>query len=371
MVAQEIERRFIIVPNHDALAVAKKTIIEQCYLSSDELSDTHVRVRITDGRIGSMTSKVGIGIERCEDSLALGLKEATWIMKLTQHKLKKIRHTIPDTKHGGVWEVDVFQGVYSGLVLAEKELKHRDDPAELPEGIGEIVKEVTDSLSNLHLALAAPEMECEDRTGKAMQLPERLPCVVLTGGPGSGKSTLMQMIAEKFEKRIHCVPETASILIGQVRVKPFGGDDRKAINFQIATARVQQQFERASHFEARVAQAKMLLLDRGIMDGAAYTPGGMFRFEQLLGTSRNAIYSRYDLVICLDMPDETTYERIMSTNPARYERYADGRKVGDRLSEVWSGHPNFLYLPHQGGEEGYGEKAAVAMNAVGQLIARL
>ena len=48
--------------------------------------------------------------------------------------LEKIRHYVP--YQGFVWEVDVYEGILSGMILAEVELENADIRVPLPRWIG-------------------------------------------------------------------------------------------------------------------------------------------------------------------------------------------------------------------------------------------
>ena len=48
--------------------------------------------------------------------------------------LDKVRHFIPYA--GSLWHVDVYEGIFSGIVLAEVELQHADQEFDLPPWIG-------------------------------------------------------------------------------------------------------------------------------------------------------------------------------------------------------------------------------------------
>jgi CYTH domain-containing protein len=61
--------------------------------------------------------------------------DAQALMQLRQGALiEKIRYIVPLGVH--TWEIDVFLGENSGLVIAEIELKHEQEGIELPSWIG-------------------------------------------------------------------------------------------------------------------------------------------------------------------------------------------------------------------------------------------
>jgi CYTH domain-containing protein len=51
--------------------------------------------------------------------------------------LEKVRHVVPYA--GLLWHVDVYEGILSGVVVAEVELQHAHQELDLPPWIGEEV----------------------------------------------------------------------------------------------------------------------------------------------------------------------------------------------------------------------------------------
>ena len=73
--------------------------------------------------------------------------------------IEKTRHTVD---HGGfTWEVDVFEGKYHGLVVAEVEMNDENADPDLPSWLG---REVTGDkrFSNQSLAMDCPSGDLSD-----------------------------------------------------------------------------------------------------------------------------------------------------------------------------------------------------------------
>ena len=78
------------------------------------------------------------GISRSEFEYAIPVEEAKEMMStLTEKTLSKQRYEILVGKH--TWEVDVFEGKLSGLIIAEIELSAEDENFEKPDWVVEDV----------------------------------------------------------------------------------------------------------------------------------------------------------------------------------------------------------------------------------------
>jgi len=147
--AKEIERKFLVTGKSWRRGAGRGVSIRQAYLA---LTDTtSVRVRI----IGNARAFLAIkssqpGASRVEFEYPIPVKDARALMKLrTGRVIKKRRHVVKAGKD--CFEVDVFKGDHSGLVIAEIELSAERAPFQRPEWLG---KEVTGSKRyyNAHLA---------------------------------------------------------------------------------------------------------------------------------------------------------------------------------------------------------------------------
>jgi len=360
----EIERRWLLPSFHEddpAWHPNRTRRITQGYLErSDPLQS--LRVRIVDDRTAVITSKRGTGMEREEEEHDIPLGAARTLMGIADHRLEKTRY------HVGPWEVDVFHGPLQGLVLAELEGKREEVLAAAPEPwMGPGVVEVTDSLTNLHLARWATDLGTGGR--QPLRLPDfeatmRIRRVVITGGPGSGKSTVLAELRPLYPEAMF-VPEVATILISQVGIRPKADDPVSLAKFQQAVYRTQRIFERTSAEFAALEGKRLVVMDRGTMDNAAYI--GVRELERLVNTTARAEYSYYDAVIALEVPPRDIYERVKANNPARSEEYADAVALGERIGHAWSGHPNFRSI---GNEDGWDGKVSWVQFVLDGLLGR-
>lgn len=105
--------------------------------------------------------------------------------------------------------------------------------------------------------------------------------VVVTGGPGAGKTAILELAKRNFCPHIEFIPEAASIIFS-------GGFPRRSsvtgrMAAQIAIVQVQRQLERIVTEQRVTAVA---LCDRGTLDGLAYWPGTEESFFAELGSTR-------------------------------------------------------------------------------------
>ncbi len=144
----EIERKFLVTNSSWQPTATQKHRIIQGYLSTDPARS--VRVRIKD-QLAFLTIKGATqGISRQEFEYSIPLNEAESILALCAvSHIEKTRFIVP--AHGKTWEIDVFTGANTGLILAELELNHPNESFTKPKWVG---KEVTEDKRYYNLALA-------------------------------------------------------------------------------------------------------------------------------------------------------------------------------------------------------------------------
>lgn len=129
----EIERKFLV--HKDALPVAASVDkIRQTYLPCD--GEISVRIRQVGARY-LLTLKKGLSAGvRQEYETPVGAEMGEALFRDFPHPppISKQRLMIPLDGH--TWEVDVFDGDNTGLVLAEVELEAIDQPLTLPAWVG-------------------------------------------------------------------------------------------------------------------------------------------------------------------------------------------------------------------------------------------
>jgi predicted ATPase len=157
--------------------------------------------------------------------------------------------------------------------------------------------------------------------------------VVITGGPGAGKTAVLEVVRRRFCAHVAVLPESASILFGGGFPRRDGRPARHAA--QRAIFRVQRELEHMVQEEARVAVA---LCDRGTLDGMAYWDGDSAELLADVGTDHARELGRYAAVIHLRTP-EASRGYNNHQNPVRIETAEEARRIDERILGVWADHP--------------------------------
>ena len=161
--------------------------------------------------------------------------------------------------------------------------------------------------------------------------------IVLTGGPGAGKTAVLELVRQHFCEHVHVLREAAGIVFGGGFPRATEGDVLRAA--QRAIFYVQRELEAA----AEAVNPAIVLCDRGTVDGAAYWPGPDDLWSAV-GTSLNDQLRRYDAVIHLRTPGQ--HDGYNHQNPLRLESAAQASLVDQRLIDVWAQHPRrFIVEP--------------------------
>jgi predicted ATPase len=166
--------------------------------------------------------------------------------------------------------------------------------------------------------------------------------IVLTGGPGGGKTTAADLMRREVGDQIVVVPEAATMLFS-------GGFPRHADTLpresaQLAIYHVQRQLE---DVHSSMYPERTLLCDRGTLDGAVYWPlASKHDFLGSLQSSTEQELARYDAVIFFETAAVGNLS-IEGGNPIRTESLEEAIRLDRRLQEIWNQHPHFHFVPHQ------------------------
>jgi predicted ATPase len=185
--------------------------------------------------------------------------------------------------------------------------------------------------------------------------------VVLTGGPGGGKTTAADLYRREIGDEVVIVPEAATLLyLGGF---PRGGENgvRKATQRAIYHVQINLEDAQSAHYQSRV-----LLCDRGTVDGAVYWPGDPLEFFEHLETSLEKELSRYDAVIFFETAAVGGIS-IEGGNPTRIESMEDALILDQKLKKLWSQHPHFIFVPHN---VSFIKKVNSGLEELGKLVAQ-
>ena len=159
--------------------------------------------------------------------------------------------------------------------------------------------------------------------------------IVLTGGPGGGKTTALDLIRREFAGKIASVPEAATMI--------FSGGIERSHDPKVLKAQQTAIFSLQKNLEdiQRAMNPECLILcDRGSLDGLAYWPGSEEEFLNTMNTTVEQELARYDAVIFFETAAKSG-ESIRSNNPIRNESEQAAIALDKKLQNIWSQHPNF------------------------------
>lgn len=186
--------------------------------------------------------------------------------------------------------------------------------------------------------------------------------IVLTGGPGAGKTTAADLFRREIGERVVVVPESATLLFTGGFPRVTDAHAQRAA--QAAIYHVQRNLEdvQAARFPERI-----LLCDRGTVDGAAYWPDEPEGFFAAMGTTEAAELARYDAVIFFESAAVGGHD-IGGGNPARIESTDDAVRLDLALRRIWSRHPRFLVVRHS---SSFFKKITVGLTAIETIVSEV
>jgi predicted ATPase len=160
--------------------------------------------------------------------------------------------------------------------------------------------------------------------------------IVLTGGPGAGKTVISSAVAAANPQRYIRVPEAATQVYDLLQTRWDRLDLPGRRDVQRRIYRLQREQEDALAAEH---PDKILLLDRGTIDGAAYWPEGPDDYWRDLGTTANDELKRYDAVVWLQTSATLGLYDHDASNPCRFEHPEAAIASGNLLKILWGAHP--------------------------------
>lgn len=208
-----------------------------------------------------------------------------------------------------------------------------------------------------------------DRDGvTALERPFRH--IVLTGGPGGGKTTALPYLRAALSRRgwqVFTVAEAATIVLGGGADEfARSGEAHQVVAVQAAVLSVQRSLR--THFTElahTAGKAKTVIVyDRAELDGAAYVPEA--EFDRLLteaGTDRGTVLDSYDAVIHLvTAADGASNEYSTDGHAARHENARRAVALDAGVRDAWSGHRSHHIVGN--GPGGFPAKLTQLVNVV-------
>lgn len=198
----------------------------------------------------------------------------------------------------------------------------------------------TTSAAASSLAALAPAPECSPHF------------IVITGGPGAGKTAVLDIVSRMLNHHIAVLPEAASLLFSGGFPRRSSDAARRAA--QRAIFHVQHELETLAQEEDHIRCA---ICDRGTLDGLAYWPGPAEEFFSQLHTTREQEFARYQTVIHLRTPTVGYNHQ----NPLRIETAEEAAALDERIVKAWDGHPRRFFIENA---PDFMSKAQAALDAI-------
>lgn len=160
--------------------------------------------------------------------------------------------------------------------------------------------------------------------------------IVLTGGPGAGKTAVLEVLRRAMCRHVVVLPESAGLVFGGGF--PRGRTDALRRPAQRAIYYVQRELEAT----ALVEDPAIVMCDRGTVDGLAYWPGPEDMWQSV-GSSLAHELARYDAVIHLRTPSPGS--GYNQDNPLRVENAAEAAAIDAKIATAWARHPRRFEVP--------------------------
>jgi predicted ATPase len=186
--------------------------------------------------------------------------------------------------------------------------------------------------------------------------------IVLTGGPGGGKTTAADLFRREIGERVVVVPEAATLLFSGGFPRSTETHARRSA--QCAIYHVQRNLE---DVQSALYPDRILLCDRGTLDGAAYWPNRDENFFDAVGSTEQAELDRYDAVIFFETAAAGGIS-VEGGNPTRIESNEQALGLDRRLRDLWSKHPRFVVVPHN---TSFVKKILFGLAALESIVAQL
>lgn len=144
---KEIERKFLVKDDGWMCGAMEKFSVRQGYMAFDPA----IRVRTIGDKAFLTIKSANAGMERMEFEYEIPFEDAVQMTRTLPMKfVEKVRYQV--TINDRIWEIDVFQGENSGLVIAEVEFgEDEEQPTFHYSWLGE---EVTDDARYYNADLA-------------------------------------------------------------------------------------------------------------------------------------------------------------------------------------------------------------------------
>ena len=166
--------------------------------------------------------------------------------------------------------------------------------------------------------------------------------IVITGGPGGGKTTALDLFRRELVGQVAVIPESATAVFSGGIKRDERPEEIKAIQKMIYyhQKNIEYIYKAQNNFE-------LFLCDRGTLDGLAYWPEDEESFFKEMKTSLETELAKYDAVIFFET-GAICGQDISSNNPYRTESSSKAIELDQKLKNVWKRHSNFHVVKSEG-----------------------
>ena len=134
----EIERKFLVQSDAFKDQAFKSTRIVQGFLNTHKKRTVRVRLKGNDGFLTIKGESSSSGLSRFEWEKSIPKEEVEQLLQLCEDGvIDKIRYEVKVEEH--VFEIDVFFGDNTGLIIAEVELSSENETFKKPNWLGQEV----------------------------------------------------------------------------------------------------------------------------------------------------------------------------------------------------------------------------------------
>ncbi|MAE59017.1 MAG: hypothetical protein CME69_09065 [Halobacteriovorax sp.] len=183
--------------------------------------------------------------------------------------------------------------------------------------------------------------------------------IVITGGPGGGKTTAIDLFRREFISEVSVVPESATTIFSSGISR-----GKNALEIKCIQQSIYQLQKSMEHLISVQNPGNALICDRGTLDGLAYWPNSEKSFFETINSSFDQEINNYNAVIFFQTAACSGGD-ITSNNPYRLENNDEAIELDNKLQDIWRKHPNFYLIKSN---ESFANKVADGVNTIKSVL---